>query len=415
MEGQKKKAVLDVEDIRRRTEKLPAEDVDAVTFIHLSDLHIVDEHHGLFSPHKGANSSVVQMVTKIIEDFASWKQKPFVVITGDITNGSAGNEDVAAHDLLKPLLDNNFKLLIVPGNHDFRKHGWENKMLDPTPFHKNLMELCPDYTIAKNHHTFNTGDHMAFVNMFPTVLRAQNDVFFIGLNSMDMNPGSKFRAAQGHFSYVQAARLKHLLDAIHGNNLPVQLAAAGGLFAFNVLFPSWTDPVAPPEIVGEKGQGDGFVSFNQSQNPLVETPSAADTSEHERTAPLSSSAKVIAYLHHHPLLNATDPSPFPSDENLASWAARAELAVESSTLLMDLREVAELRSAVEGRISALCFGHLHFSQLWKGHWNIPVCFAASSTPKSMQYREVRVLNSGISWYWHSVINTVAVQTISSEK
>ena len=84
--------------------------------LHLSDLHIGKGETRL-KEKKEAKEIVDSIVTKWGKD----KDKPIVIITGDIVDDGQEKEFKQARDILQPLRDNDFQPVIIPGNHDY---GW---------------------------------------------------------------------------------------------------------------------------------------------------------------------------------------------------------------------------------------------------------------------------------------------------
>lgn len=85
-------------------------------FIHLSDLHV--------RWHKDAseNSSLHFVVEQILKRYDK-REKPAVIISGDITDDGREQQYLQAIKLLEPLKANGFTLLVTPGNHDYGPAG----------------------------------------------------------------------------------------------------------------------------------------------------------------------------------------------------------------------------------------------------------------------------------------------------
>ena len=83
--------------------------------LHLSDLHI-----GLNGSEKNSNA-LKRIVVKIIKCYENDQPKPLIIITGDIADYGNGPSNCIAEakSLLQPLTNAGFKVLPIPGNHDY--------------------------------------------------------------------------------------------------------------------------------------------------------------------------------------------------------------------------------------------------------------------------------------------------------
>jgi hypothetical protein len=327
---------------------------DTIQFIHLSDLHVQCEGLHVVGHHTHGNAEVQQLVDSLKKEFGGLENKPYVVITGDIVNGTTtkDQEETHAKDFLKCLVDDGFKLLIVPGNHDFRYMGVNNRLRHSGNFYDKLMKLMPSFKSSYDspHRIRGEGLHEEFDRIFPTVLRASEDVYFIGLNSMDMEPGSKFYFAQGHISYSQVACLEKVLNSINMgtlcNGVKNKPMKFGKVYEFGTLFPMFTPP-NPNYPFGEKSQGDGVVAV--AQDIVVSSFDSASKGQNQTVESLQHTckARIVVYFHHHPFLD--DPSAYPSGEDAQSWWAHFHTQMEERTdSFMRLKGLEELKRVIQG-------------------------------------------------------------------
>jgi predicted MPP superfamily phosphohydrolase len=88
----------------------------ALQVLHLSDLHIgktvTVERDNLYT-----------IVRKIIEKWGGTASKPLILITGDIADDGKEGQVNDARAILDPLYKSGFRLLAIPGNHDYGRNG----------------------------------------------------------------------------------------------------------------------------------------------------------------------------------------------------------------------------------------------------------------------------------------------------
>jgi len=85
------------------------------TFIHLSDLHIRGSNR------KEENINCTKIVEHIIKRYTG--RKPTILLSGDIVDDGKKTQYKNAVEILKPLVKSGFKVLAVPGNHDYGPYG----------------------------------------------------------------------------------------------------------------------------------------------------------------------------------------------------------------------------------------------------------------------------------------------------
>ena len=83
--------------------------------VHLSDLHLTKDDSAL------ENQMATQIREAILYKYQNDKVK--ILITGDITDNGDKAEYNKAIEILSPLNEGDFKLIICPGNHDYGKNG----------------------------------------------------------------------------------------------------------------------------------------------------------------------------------------------------------------------------------------------------------------------------------------------------
>lgn len=161
-------------------------------FIHLSDLHI---RWFKDAPENTALSFLVPQIVKRYEAGV----KPTVLITGDITDDGTEQQYKEAVRLLKPLQDNGFRLLVVPGNHDYGTAG--NVYLE-----KSLERY--EQIILRDFLRLDVPKDGEF---YPYVVES-DDVVFIGVDSVVANLHSTVHYAAGEVGEPQRKVLRSILD-----------------------------------------------------------------------------------------------------------------------------------------------------------------------------------------------------------
>jgi len=84
-------------------------------FVHISDLHIGE--------HATRNQLAVKLVDKILKRYASQREKPLLLITGDFVHDGQQDQYQLAEKILFRLHNAGFPILMCPGNHDYGKTG----------------------------------------------------------------------------------------------------------------------------------------------------------------------------------------------------------------------------------------------------------------------------------------------------
>lgn len=152
--------------------------------VHLSDLHIG----------RGSNFDNTRILLKgIVKRYERKKEKPAILITGDITDDGRREQYEMARDLLdNEIPQKAYPVFLCPGNHDF---GWNGVMAKAENIERYQKYLSPD------------------VN-FP-VLTTIGNCHFIGLDSMeDERDGLDRFGAEGEIGERQLCVLNYQIETI---------------------------------------------------------------------------------------------------------------------------------------------------------------------------------------------------------
>jgi len=159
--------------------------------LHLSDLHITGKPH--------TDIRVQQLFQKVLQRW-SGKEKPLIVITGDIVDDGKEKQFQVAAELMRTLRDRGFLLYPIPGNHDY---GWHGSIARSKKF-----ELFKKYLLP--------GQHIAY----PWTPEPIDHIALIGLNSMaaeaDLRQGGLL--ADGELGANQIRLTQELIRQIRFNH-----------------------------------------------------------------------------------------------------------------------------------------------------------------------------------------------------
>ncbi|MBT3877771.1 MAG: hypothetical protein HOF76_01790 [Candidatus Scalindua sp.] len=146
-------------------------------------IHLTDLHMGYKDDKKDIHctEAFINIVGHIITDYGSNADEYVIVITGDLCNSAAtGDEEEYEHNgktfmappqyiiaktEIKRLEAENFKVLVIPGNHDYGMKGTKYLPEYVEKFKKMFLDK-PDV-------------------IYPTLYKGVSDMAFIGLDSMD--------------------------------------------------------------------------------------------------------------------------------------------------------------------------------------------------------------------------------------
>jgi len=166
------------------------------TFIHLSDLHI--KRISL----KQDNRHAQKLIHFITERYH--EQDITVLITGDITDGGHYKEYCNACDILRPLLEAGFRVLPVPGNHDYGPNGLLYNAQSQQGFQDYMLERLIKYPGA-----LEPTIHME--DLYPMVTEL-DDTVLIGLDSVVGNL-ERAHLFDGRMGETQRSKLKEILKS----------------------------------------------------------------------------------------------------------------------------------------------------------------------------------------------------------
>jgi len=175
-----------------------------IKFVQLSDLHI----HG--SNKKNDNVNTQKIVNYIGEKYSGLKKKdkPVVLITGDITDDGKKSQYKNAVKLIQPLVDAGFKVLACPGNHDYGLAG--------NFYTEKSQQRFQDYILADLLGIKKAGrSDVKMEKIYPTVDKI-NGSLFIGVDSVVGNEDELLHFASGEVGKEQRKKLAAILtDPVH--------------------------------------------------------------------------------------------------------------------------------------------------------------------------------------------------------
>ncbi len=176
-----------------------------VKFLQLSDLHI-SKNDG-----KDNNQNCIKIVSYITNRYTN--DKPVVLITGDIVDDGDEEQYKKAVEILKPLVETGFKVLAVPGNHDYGPLG--------NIYTENSQQLFQDYILGKLLNlpeATKPGVRMEDIFPMQTVVE---DVLFLGVDSVVGAEDEFMHFASGEVGKDQREKIKEILKANKGSGKKV--------------------------------------------------------------------------------------------------------------------------------------------------------------------------------------------------
>jgi 3',5'-cyclic AMP phosphodiesterase CpdA len=167
-------------------------------FVQLSDLHI----HGKKKLENINCEKIVRFITRKYGGPAA--DKPVVLITGDIVDDGKTRQYRRAVKLLKPLVDEGFTILPVPGNHDYGPCGNFYEEASQADFLKFMLAELIGYAPAQA-----PGARME--DLFPMVTPV-GDAVYIGLDSVVGKEDTALHFASGQVGKAQRQKLIEILS-----------------------------------------------------------------------------------------------------------------------------------------------------------------------------------------------------------
>ena len=179
-----------------------------VTFVQLSDLHV----HG--SNRKENNVNLRKIVNYILKRHSNNAKKPIVLITGDITDDGKKIQYKKTEELLRPLIQEKYKVLACPGNHDY---GFAGNF-----YTEKSQKLFQEHILVNLLNIEKAGENGAKMeDLFPMV-NLLEEVLFIGIDSVVGNEEELLHFASGEVGKDQRDALaKILIDPAYKNNKKV--------------------------------------------------------------------------------------------------------------------------------------------------------------------------------------------------
>jgi len=139
--------------------------------VHISDLHVGE--------HGTRDALVEKLFNKIINQYASIREKPLILITGDLVHDGEASQFHAAEKLMNKLHTAGFQILMCPGNHDYGQQGLSDDHQSRQLYNRFAMQFT----------TRSSDNDSGFQNIqggqwnYPMVNK-YDDTYFIGLDTM---------------------------------------------------------------------------------------------------------------------------------------------------------------------------------------------------------------------------------------
>lgn len=166
------------------------------TIVHLSDLHVSER------PDHRFNVRLAGIVRWIVARYP--RERPIVVVTGDLVDDGTQEQYERLVDLLAPLKGAGFRILAVPGNHDSGPMGNAYYASSRVYFQRYVVAGLMGISVADS-----ASDLMEA--LYPLVHRIDG-VTYIGLDSVAGMIFAGMHFARGAIGAAQLAKLKAILD-----------------------------------------------------------------------------------------------------------------------------------------------------------------------------------------------------------
>ena len=164
--------------------------------IHISDLHF--PKHG----------SLTNLFDKIINAYKNEEIKPLIIITGDLVDKPSKKSFLSVKRRLEILNQNGFKMLICPGNHDYKKAG--NIALNRRRIEKLFNRNFQGFLIKDKNVNGESNNNFY---RFPLIHKIE-DHYFIGVDSMN----KATYLATGSIGDKQLQKIKKEIELIRKKN-----------------------------------------------------------------------------------------------------------------------------------------------------------------------------------------------------
>ncbi|MCJ7734047.1 MAG: metallophosphoesterase, partial [Anaerolineales bacterium] len=175
-----------------------------VRFVHLSDLHIG----------KSNNLEKTNLLVDWILKNKKIHQSGIVLITGDLVDDGETWQFYHGKEVIERLRNNGYKVLVIPGNHDYGQNGIRESIHSQTDF----IEL------------------ISGIREYPAVFMQDGQAILL-LDSMAGEIGTlEFWGAQGYLGEEQLQKLDLLLDELAENEAVENVVLALHHHPFDYLF-----------------------------------------------------------------------------------------------------------------------------------------------------------------------------------
>jgi len=172
------------------------------SFIHLSDLHIHKNNE------RKDNQNCIAIVNEIINIYQ--EKKPVILITGDIVDDGHEAQYRNAVKILKPLVENDFIVLAVPGNHDYGPLG--NFYTEKSQMHFQKYILADLLGYKK---VLQEGVTMELI--YP-IISEFDEMLFIGVDSVVGAENELLHFASGEVGKPQREKIQQILHEYKNSN-----------------------------------------------------------------------------------------------------------------------------------------------------------------------------------------------------
>ena len=162
------------------------------SFIQLSDLHISSDNSS------DENIALRKIVTGVLDRFVD--HKPVVMLTGDLVDDGSEDQYSCAIEILKPLVDEGFKLLACPGNHDYGPKGNIYTEAAQNRFQQFILRDLLDEPSADDNNNI-------MEDLYPHVY-TEGDVIFYGIDTVVAAEDDFMHFAAGEVGDVQLDKFK---------------------------------------------------------------------------------------------------------------------------------------------------------------------------------------------------------------